>query len=82
MNAPTVPEQHQLKIAKRSLSMTPQACRILGGMTFEEAYHLVYRKDLRTRLAELIAEYGDGDLYSWELGRYGYNNPTRLLAAL
>ena len=33
----TVPEKHQLKIAKATLKMSEAGARIMGGMTHEEA---------------------------------------------
>ena len=37
----TIPEQHQLKIAKKTLKMNPTMARIMGGMTYEEAQKIV-----------------------------------------
>ncbi len=62
-------QKHQLAIAKRTLRMTPTQAFVAGGMTFEEAYEIVYKTPLKRRLATLIAEYG---MYPpslhWELG--------------
>ena len=77
-----VVSSHKKKIAKDTLKMTPVAASILGGMTFPEAYKLVFRTDLVERLARLIEEYGDCQCLSWELEMYGWNTPQELQAAL
>ena len=78
-----VAKQHQLKIAKRTLRMTPAGARIMGGMDFETAYMIVFRTSLRDRLDNLVAEYGEApEWLSWELGAYGWDNPKELLDQL
>jgi hypothetical protein len=62
--------------------MTPKMALIMGGMTFEEAYKLIFRIDLRERLKKLIDEYGEDDLFSWELQTYGHKSPFELLNSL
>jgi len=37
----TVPEQHQLKIARRTLQLSDVGARILGGMTKAEARQVI-----------------------------------------
>ena len=37
----TIPEKHQLKIAKSTLKMTDIGARIMGGMTKEEAKEVI-----------------------------------------
>ena len=74
--------KHQKRIAKDTLKMTPAAARIMGGMTFPEAYKLVFNTDLVERLEELIAEYGDCQHLCWELQTYGWKTPQELQAAL
>lgn len=39
----SVPEKHQLKIARATLRMTDVGVRIMGGMTKEEAYRVILR---------------------------------------
>lgn len=79
-----VPEKHRRKIAVSTLSMTPAAAKIMGGMTFEEAYEVVYNSSLKARLEQLVEEYGiepEGFL-SWELEKYGWDKPFELLCAI
>ena len=55
----------------------------MGGMTYEEAYALVFKTDLRARLNGLVQEYGaDPGWFCWELGVYGWDKPADLLAQL
>ena len=54
----------------------------MGGMTFEEAYQFIFKTDLQHRLKDLVAEYGNKDVYSWELQTYGWNSPAELLSLL
>ena len=77
----SVPEKHQLKIARDTLKMTPAGARIMGGMSFERAYEIVYKCTLRARLTHLITTYGEGPLYSWELESRGWT-PKALLDCL
>ena len=71
---------HQKKIARKSLNMTPTACYILGGMTFEEAYKIIFRKDLLPRLESLIKIYGKDPMFlNYELTAYGWKRPAELL---
>jgi len=37
----SVPEKHQLKIAKDTLKMSPIMARIMGGMTIPEAKQII-----------------------------------------
>ena len=37
----TIPEKHQLKIAKDTLKMNPTMARIMGGMTKEQARKVI-----------------------------------------
>ena len=76
----TVPEKHQLKIAKSTLKMSIAGAMIMGGMNHKRAYEIVYRTELIPRLKELIAEHGDKEVV-WELGRYGWQ-PQELLTAI
>ena len=46
--------KHQKAIAYKTLKMTPQMANIMGGMTFEEAYKIIFRIDLRNRIDEII----------------------------
>ena len=39
----SVPEQHQLKIARRTLEMSDVGARIMGGMTKAEAREVIRR---------------------------------------
>lgn len=75
------PEQHQLAIAKATLKMTPAGARVMGGMDYETAYELVFKRDLRERLKFLIELYGDSHL-DWELKKYGWRTPAELLSQL
>lgn len=40
----SVPEKHQLRIAKATLRMSDAAARVMGGMTKEEAQKIVHKK--------------------------------------
>jgi hypothetical protein len=75
-------DKHQKNIAYKTLKMTPAMADIMGGMSFENAYKIIFRTDLKKRLNDLTDEYGSGDLYSWELQKYGWNNPKELLDLL
>tara|TARA_R110000803_G_scaffold144149_1_gene210058 strand:+ start:806 stop:1060 length:255 start_codon:yes stop_codon:yes gene_type:complete len=71
---------HQKKIARKSLRMTPIACDILGGMTFVEAYKIIFRTDLKPRLESLIKTYGEKPIsLNYELTSYGWKSPSDLL---
>jgi hypothetical protein len=39
----TVPEQHQLRIARSTLKMSDQGAKIMGGMTKEQARQVIER---------------------------------------
>jgi len=67
-----IPQKHQLKIARDTLKMTPTGALILGGMSYSEAYEIVFKTPLQPRLESLISEYGEKGPYSWELERYGW----------
>ena len=41
MSKLTVPQQHQLKIARQTLKMTPEMANIMGGMSYEEAKQII-----------------------------------------
>ena len=71
----------EMKIAKSTLKMAPAGARVMGGMDYESAYELVFRTPLRPRLESLVAQYGDTPI-AWELGVYGWDTPSELLAAL
>ena len=76
-------KQHQMRIAYKTLKMTPAGARIMGGMDYETAYALVFRTELRPRLESLVIEYGDNPPWiSWELAKYGYTTPKELLDLL
>jgi hypothetical protein len=77
-----IAEKHQRKIAYSTLKMTPAMANIAGGMTYQEAYKFIFKTDLKTRLQELVDEYGNKSVYSWELEKYGWDNPSELLAAI
>lgn len=78
-----VAKRHRRTIARQTLRMTPAMARIMGGMTFEEAYKCVFNTDLRLRLAQLIEEYGQNPNHlSWELYTYGWTTPYELLEQL
>lgn len=84
----TIAQQHQKRIAYRTLAMAPAVARIMGGMSYEEAYALIFGTPLRPRLASLISTYGvaaERDFFDggvcWELGRYKWT-PAALLRAL
>jgi hypothetical protein len=85
------PKQHQKNIAYKTLRMTPAMAKIMGGMSFEEAYEIIFKTPLKPRLLELIAEYGsvkqnkafpESSSFCWELGVYGWNSPSELLELL
>jgi hypothetical protein len=78
----TTAERHQKNIAYKTLSMTPAGARIMGGMNYEAAYQLIFRTDLKERLSDLVKQYGTGELYSWELEKYGWKSPNELLQSL
>jgi len=44
----TVPEQHQLKIARRTLQLSDVGARIMGGMTKAEARQIIKKLTGRT----------------------------------
>jgi hypothetical protein len=46
---PTVPEQHQIKIAKQTLKMSDVGAQIMGGMTKEEAREVLRKHGVRFR---------------------------------
>ena len=81
----TVPEKHQRKIAYRILrNETPLMASILGGMSFPEAYELIFHTDLSNRLDQLIKEHGiacKSNDFAWELSQYGWS-PISLNNAL
>ena len=76
----TIPEQHQLRVAKQTLRLTQAGARILGGMSYRDAYFLVYGITLSERLEDLRKNYTIEELtkpfeeggINWELDRYGY----------
>ena len=80
-----IAQKHQRKIALDILrNQTPMMANILGGMTFNEAYKVIFETDLESRLDQLIKEYGitcKGKKFSWELDVYGWN-PVSLNSAL
>lgn len=78
------PEQHRKRIAVSTLKMTPAGARIMGGMTFEEAYELVFKTPLIPRLEYLVKEYGEKpeSTLVWEMEKYGWKTPFELLCAL
>jgi hypothetical protein len=43
MNNLTVPERHQLRIARDTLKMSDVGARIMGGPTKEEAREIIFR---------------------------------------
>ena len=45
------PKQHQLKIARQTLKMSPVMVKIMGGMTIEEAKQVIaeYEKEKKKR---------------------------------
>ena len=45
----TVPERHQLRIARDTLRMNPAIAAVMGGPTPDEARKIVRRFDRRTR---------------------------------
>lgn len=48
----TVPEQHQLRIARRTLKLSDVGARILGGMTKEEAREIIRRLSQKEKQKE------------------------------
>lgn len=50
MSKLSVPEQHQLKIAKDTLKMSDIGARIMGGMTKEEARALIQRLKIEGKI--------------------------------
>ena len=74
----TVPERHQRKVARDTLKLSVAGSRIMGGMSFEDAYELIYNTPLRPRLEQLLAEYGENGPWSWELEQHGHT-PAELL---
>ena len=63
-------------------ALGPTVARAMGK-DFEDAYATVYHAEnarLRSRLAELIAEYPDDLSLCWELQRWG--SPRQVLASL
>ena len=50
----SIPEQHQLKIAKATLKMTDVMARVLGGMTKEEAKEIVRKLEKHEPKERLI----------------------------
>ena len=73
----TVFEKHQRRIAKDILkNQTPLIANVMGGMSFSEAYKVMFNTDLDDRLDQLIKDYGiscKGKDFSWELDDYGWN---------
>ena len=39
----SVPEQHQLRIARATLKMSPVMARVMGGTSIEEAIEIIRR---------------------------------------
>lgn len=74
-------KKHQKRIAYSTLKMTPIGANIMRGMSYEEAYKFIFKTNLKDRLNELIAEYGD-KVIVWELSHYGWVKPIDLLKAL
>lgn len=68
--------------ARKILSMKPAEVRAQGGMTYEEAYEIIFRTNLRQRLQTLVAEYGNTGPWCWEMNIYGWDNAADLLEAL
>ena len=56
----TIPEKHQLKIARDTLKLSPVGALIMGGMTHTEAEHLLDLERLGD--PEEASEYDD---YHW-----------------
>jgi hypothetical protein len=75
-----VARKHQMNIARKTLGMSQVGASIMGGMSFAEAYHLVFKIDLAERIAYLQANYPAETLrqpfasggINWELDKYGH----------
>jgi hypothetical protein len=68
----TVAERHQKQIARQTLKMTPAAARIMGGMTYAQAYKIIFGRDLAERAAELLRLYPEPCDLCFELNKYGW----------
>ena len=74
-----VAKVHQKKIAEDTLKMSIAGAGIFGGMTHAEAYRIVFKQELKTRLEQLIREYPDSTNEHWvstELDVYGWSNTS------
>jgi len=73
-------KKHQKKIAESTLRMTPAAARVMGGMTYPEAYKLLFGQELKPRLEQLIAEYPNAEpnQLNTELCTYGWSGTFAL----
>jgi len=76
-----------MNIARQTLKMSQAGASIMGGMSFAEAYRLVFKLDLDERIAELQANYPAETLrkpfsaggINWELDKYGHR-PCEFIA--
>jgi hypothetical protein len=64
----TVPEQHQLGIARSTLMMSDVGAMIMGGMTKPEARRCIFR---------LTGKHGDEESRMAEIGREMAESPDR-----
>jgi hypothetical protein len=63
-----------MNIARRTLKLSLAASRIMGGMSYAEAYKLVFKKDLGERARELMVAYPDKpSMFCFELSQHGYD---------
>jgi len=75
-----IARKHQKRIAAQTLRMSQQGARIMGGITFAEAYRIVFGLDLSERLRQLRSDYSPETLQlpferggiNWELDKYGH----------
>lgn len=73
--AENVFRKHQLAIARRTLRMSVAGAGIMGGMTLEAAYQLLFKTDLAERMRTLLDDYPGakpGEVVT-ELTTYGWD---------
>lgn len=74
MSTESVYSRHMRNIAKQTLRMSRLGAEVMGAMSHEEAYRIVFKSCFLTRLRELADEYESdrrGNV-NWELDDYGW----------
>ena len=75
MKQASVFEKHQKAIARKTLAMSIEGQKIMGGMTHKEAFQIIFRETLQNRLERLLKEYpcAERGKVSTELVMYGWD---------